>query len=582
MQKSDAPRLEFKGEGASKGIVVGPAYLFRGAYSGEAERAISSEEVASEVERLERALDVARRELGELAKRTEREAGAEAAAVFEAQLLMVDDPELTGRARAMIGEKLYDAEGAIRLAGDEACSLLSQVEDEYLRARVADVRDVVARILSALRGGSRVPVAEPREPAVVLAEELLPSETMLFDRSKVLAFVTERGSSTSHVAILARTLGIPAVVGVVGVLGAVSGGETVALDGGAGLVVVNPGPEELKEWEARREAWARRREELLSRADLVAETTDGHRVELAANIGSPADVGTALEYGAEGVGLFRTEFLFMERESPPEEDEQFEAYRRVAEAMAGRPVIVRTLDVGGDKAIPWLGRMEEANPFLGLRGVRLTLDRPELLLVQLRAILRARVYGDLWVMLPMITTLGEVRAVRQMLQRAAEELRTAGKEHAEAPLGIMIEVPSAALLAERLLEEVDFASVGTNDLTQYTLAVDRTNEKVGPLADALHPAVLRLVAAVAAAGRKREKWVGVCGDLAGDPLAAPILVGLGVKELSMAPPLLPEVKEAIRALSMTRAEEIARRALSCATAEEVRELLVGVLAARFP
>jgi phosphotransferase system enzyme I (PtsI) len=284
-------------------------------------------------------------------------------------------------------------------------------------------------------------------------------------------------------------------------------------------------------------------------------------------------VEVALACGAEGVGLFRTEFLFMDRDSPPSEDEQFEAYRRVAQAFSGRTVIIRTLDVGGDKPIAWLGHLEEANPFLGLRGIRLCLERQEVFLTQLRALLRARVYGDVWVMFPMVADVGEIRAARRLLEKAREELASAGVAHGELPVGIMVEVPSAALLAQHLFEEVDFVSIGTNDLTQYTLAADRTNARVASLADALHPAVLRLIAGVAEAGRRAGKWVGVCGDLAGDPLAAPVLVGLGVSELSMAPSLLPEVKEAVRAVSLADAKELSSRALACRSAGEVRELL---------
>ncbi|MEW6547594.1 MAG: phosphoenolpyruvate--protein phosphotransferase [Bacillota bacterium] len=563
---------EFRGQGASAGIAIGPAYVFHRA-GRVARRTVRPGDVAAEVVRLRSALEAARRQLEAVRDRALREAGAEQAAIFEAQLLMLQDPELAGKAEQAIREEECNAEWAFERAGEEVARVLSSLPDEYLRARAADVRDVVSRVVSVLEGQAGHPLAELPGPVVVVGEELMPSDTAQMDRGRVLGFVMERGSSTAHAAILARTMGIPAVVGAAGVVGAVASGDMVVADGNTGAIVVNPAPEELRQWEARKRAWDDRRKRLESLVALPAVTKDGYRVELAANIGLPGDVEAALACGAEGVGLFRTEFLFMDRDSPPSEDEQFEVYRQVARAMAGRTVIIRTLDVGGDKPIPWLGKLEEANPFLGLRGIRLCLEREEVFLAQLRALLRARVYGEVWVMFPMVADLGEVRAARRLLARAGEDLAARGVAYQELPVGIMVEVPSAALLADFLLEEVDFVSIGTNDLTQYTLAADRTNARVASLADALHPAVLRLIAGVAEAGRRAGKWVGVCGDLAGDPVATPVLVGLGVRELSMAPSLLPEVKEVVRSVSVVEARELARRVLACRSGGEVRELL---------
>jgi len=565
-------RVELRGQGASGGVAIGPAYVFRRAFDA-ARRAVSSEDVGGEIGRLRSALLGARRELEAVKEKALREAGEEQAAIFEAQLLMLDDPELAGKAERVISEEGCNAEWALERAGEEVASVLSSLPDEYLRARAADVRDVVTLVLSVLGGHIGHPLAELPGPVVVVAEELMPSDTAQVDRGKVLGLVVERGSSTSHVAILARSMGIPAVVGAMGVMEAVAPGETVIADGESGMVVVNPKPDEMHEWEERKRKQNDRRKRLRCLAALPAVTRDGYRVELAANIGAPGDVEVAVAWGAEGVGLFRTEFLFMDRDRPPSEDEQFEAYRRVAEAFSGRTVIIRTLDVGGDKPIAWLGHLEEANPFLGVRGIRLCLERQEVFLTQLRALLRARVYGDIWVMFPMVADVGEIRAARGLLGKAREELRLAGVAHRDLPVGIMVEVPSAALLAEHLLAEVDFVSIGTNDLTQYTLAADRTNARVASLGDALHPAVLRLIAGVAEAGRRAERWVGVCGDLAGDPLATPVLVGLGINELSMAPSLLPEVKEAVRAVSVIEARGVSQRALACRSAGEVRELL---------
>lgn len=565
-------RVELRGQGASGGIAIGPAYVFRRTVQA-LRRVVGPEGVAAEIDRLRRAVEVARAQLAALREKALREAGTDQAAIFEAHDLMLQDPELVGRAELVILEGECNAEWALQQAGEKVASSLESVPDEYLRARAADVRDVVSRVVCILEGRFGHPLGELPEPVVVVSEELMPSDTAQMDRDKVLGFVMERGSSTSHAAILARTMGIVAVVGVTGVLEAVSSGDTVVADGNTGVVVVGPSPEELQEWEVKKQGWYERRKRLQALVSLRAVTKDGHRVELAANVGSLGDLESALAWGAEGVGLFRTEFLFMDRGSPPSEDEQFEVYRQAAQTMSGRPVIIRTLDVGGDKPIPWLGRLEEANPFLGLRGIRLCLEREEVFLTQLRALLRARVYGDVWVMFPMVADVGEVHAARRLLEKAREELAAAGVPHGELPVGIMVEVPSAALLARHLLQEVDFVSVGTNDLTQYTLAADRSNARVARLADALHPAVLRLIAEVAEAGWRAGKWVGVCGDLAGDPLAAPLLVGLGVNELSMAPSLLSEVKEAVRSVSVTEAQELARRALACRSAGEVRELL---------
>jgi len=601
-------RRELRGQGASGGVAIGPVFVYRKAAANDsrpsAAHEIAPEDVPREIDRLRSALDIARDQLAGLVRKTREQTGPEGAAVFQAQLLMVDDPEIAGKAEEVIQAERLDAERALAAAGQAARAVLATLDDEYLRVRADDVGDVVSRVAAILRGETLHPLAGMKEPAVVVAEELLPSDTVQVDRDHVLGFITERGSSTSHAAILARTLGIPAVMGVTDITTAVRTGETVVADGDTGLVLASPDKAEVETWRGRREAWEKRRAELLARVYLPAVTTDGHRVEVAANIGSPGDVEAALRFGAEGVGLFRTEFLFMDRETPPGEDEMFDAYSKVARRLAGRPVIIRTIDVGGDKPIAWLGETGEANPFLGRRGVRLALAREEVFLTQLRALVRARAHGDVWVMVPMVSDLEEVRAVRRLLKRAVEEVgdrvgsAAVAKNTAEAagsgadagaasgtvavgvtgrapepPLGIRVEVPSAALMADRLMDEVDFVSVGTNDLTQYTLAVDRTNEKVAALADPLHPAVLRLIAQVAEAGREHGRWVGVCGDLAGDPLAARILVGLGANEFSMAPPLIPEVREAVRMASLREARRMAQRALDCATAGEVRELL---------
>ena len=562
-----------RGTGASAGIAIGPAVLFRRRMPLVA-GGLSADAIARETARLAAAVARARRELAGAAKGLEAAAGRDEAGVFEAQALMLDDPELIGRAERLIQVALCPAERAIEDAGAEVAAQLESLPDEYLRARAADVRDVAARVRAVLEGGVH-PLAEIATPSVIVADELFPSDTAALDRRNTLGFVTEVGGPTAHAAILARALGIPAVVGAPGVTSAVSPGETVIVDGTGGTVVVAPGAAVVAAWEEKRQAAATRRKGLAALRDLPAETVDGHRIELAANVGSLDDVAEAVDRGAEGVGLFRTEFLFLRREAAPDEDEQFEVYRRAATAMQPRPVIVRTLDVGGDEPLPWLGMAHEDNPFLGLRGLRLCLRYPDVFLTQLRALLRAAVHGHIWIMLPMVADAEEVRAAHRILDEARSQLSRRGVPQGPVRVGIMIEIPSAALLADTLLGEVEFASIGTNDLTQYALAVDRTNARVASIADPLHPAVLRLIASVTRAPGRGERWVGVCGELAGDPVAAPLLVGLGVSELSMTPPVLAEVKAAVRSLSFGEATALADRALACRGAAEVRALLAA-------
>jgi phosphoenolpyruvate-protein phosphotransferase len=498
--------------------------------------------------------------------------GQDEAGIFEAQALMLEDPELVGRAERLVRDAQCPAERAIEQAGAEVAAQLESLPDEYLRARAADVRDVAARVRAVLEGAAH-PLADIALPSVIVADELLPSDTAVLDRRKILGFVTETGSQTAHAAILARALGIPAVVGVPGATSQVTDGETVIVDGAEGVVVVAPDTAARAAWEDRRREASERRAARAALRDLPAQTTDGHRIEVAANVGSLDDVTEALRQGAEGVGLFRTEFLFMQRDAAPGEDEQFDVYRAAAEVMAPRPVIVRTLDVGGDKPLPWLDIGREDNPFLGVRGLRLCLKYADVFLTQLRALLRAAAHGQVWIMLPMVADAGEVRAARTLIREAQAQLAARGTTYGSARLGIMIEVPSAAVLADTLFGEVEFFSVGTNDLVQYALAVDRTNPRVAPIADALHPAVLRLIAAVTRAPGRGERWVGVCGELAGDALAAPLLVGLGVSELSMTPSSVPEVKAAVRSIALSEARTLADRALGCGTAAEVRALL---------
>lgn len=438
-----------------------------------------------------------------------------------------------------------------------------------------DVLDVGRRLIRHLTGRQELPVLTV--PAIILARDLTPSDTVGLDRKLLLGLATETGGPTSHTAILARALGIPAVVGCSGLLDQVSDGELVVLDGERGVVLIRPDQESLEEARVRQEVGARKVESERAATGLPAQTMDGHTIELAANIAGPQELPAAIAAGADAVGLFRTEFLFMERATLPDEEEQFQVYRAVAEAMNGKLVIIRTLDAGGDKEVPALGESPEANPFLGCRALRICLARPDIFKPQLKAILRAALHGHLAVMFPMVSNLEEVRQAKARLAEAAVELAVAGVDHApHVPIGIMIETPAAALIAAALAAEVDFFSIGSNDLVQYTLAVDRGNPRVAQLYQPYHPAVLHLIGRVVEAGQKAGRWVGICGELGGDPLATPLLIGLGLHELSMSASRIGEVRLITRSLTLARARAVAAEALNCATASEVEELLRGV------
>jgi len=563
---------ELKGVAASGGIGIGPALRFTRSRQ-ERPEVIAPEAVAEETARLEAAIGRAKEALAETVKRLSPAVAPQERQLFDAQALMLDDRELVDRAKRGIREHRWTAEHAITEAGAASAAQIEALSDEYLRARAADVRDVVTQVRSALEGDAAHPLAHLQRPSVIVADELLPSDTAAVDRSKVLAFVTEVGSATAHAAILARSLSIPAVVGVAGATAAVGDGDTLIVDGTHGVVIADPDAATIEEWRRRHVTEEERKAHLEALRALPAETTDGHWLELAMNIGTLQDIRDGLRYGAEGIGLFRTEFLFLNREGPPTEDEQYEVYAHAGEAMATHTVIIRTLDIGGDKPLPWLSVPPENNPFLGLRGLRLSLRHEDVFLTQLRALLRAAARGKIWIMLPMVADVGEVREARRQLAKAEAQLAARGTASGRAPLGIMIEIPSAAVLGDTLFTEIDFFSVGTNDLLQYTLAADRTNARVADMADALHPGVLRLISMVTRSPRRGEKWVGVCGELAGDPAAAPLLMGLGVNELSMTASLLLDVKRAVRAVSFKDAQALATRALECGTAAEVRALV---------
>jgi len=565
-----SPGRRFTGQGVAPGIAIGPAYLWpRRGQTGGAGAAAGSRR--GEVERLSAAAAVARERTREIVRQAGRTLTRAEVGIFEAQLLMLDDPNLVGRAEEVIRTGRLSAEEALERAGAECAAALRAVPDESWRARTSDVADVVGRVLDALADRPAPSLPSFDHPVLVVAEELLPSDIVALDREKVLGFVTQTGSPTSHASVLARSLGLPAVAGVPSVCDLIREGDVVAADGASGEVVVGPDPVEAEDWRARQAVRREWRDAFRSRAHLPAITTDGHRIRVAANIGTPDEAQTAFTNGADGIGLFRTEVFFMGRASLPGEDEQCGVYGEVIRRLAPRPVVIRTLDARGDKPVSLVSSGGRAVRHAGGRSSQLALGHEDVFLAQLRAVLRAAAgagedgragvrrpgEAEVSVLFPMVANLADVLAAKALLARAAAELDARGVARGEVKVGLMIEVPSAVALIGLLLREVDFVSLGTNDLARLTS---------GPT-DVPVPTVLRLVAAVADAARRAGKPVTVCGELAADPRAIPLLVGLGVGELSVAPLLVPEVKQVVRTVSRREAASLAKRLLTARPAE---------------
>lgn len=564
---------ELRGFPVSPGAAVGPARHLRAAPMAVPEREAGSAD--DERSALDRAIAATVTDIEAQRETVARRAGDAEAAIFDAHLLFLQDDELVGPARAAIGGGSA-AETAWIAAIERLTATWEKLDDEYLRARADDVRSVGQQVLAHLLGA---PLAPPRPdaPGVLLARDLSPAETAGLDPEVVLGIATATGGPTSHTAVLARSLGIPAVVGVGVELLAIGEGTSVAIDGTSGEITVAPSDEVATRMRTAERQRRAEREEARREGAGPALTADGVAVEVSANVGGPGEIAEALANGADGVGLFRTEFLFMGRDRMPDEDEQAAVYAEAAEALEGRPLLLRTLDVGADKPVPFLSQPPEDNPFLGVRGIRLGLAMPAVLDTQLRAILRTAAHHPVRVMFPMVATVQELRDARAALDRARAEVVAAGHAPARGDLevGVMVEIPSAALTAGALAPSADFFSIGTNDLTQYVLAADRGNGRVADLADGLHPAVLRLIHETCAAAEAGGRWVGVCGELAGDAAATPLLLGLGVRELSMPSPAIGLVKRAVRATRLDEVRALAARALTCPDAAAVRSLLAG-------
>jgi phosphotransferase system enzyme I (PtsI) len=535
------------GVAASEGVAVGPVFVHaRGALEPEREN-ISEDAIEAELERFQSAVEDVVRKLSETADRLRESGSEEEAGIFEAHVEMAEDPEFHSEVEERV-KSLESPEVAVLAVGEEFAGMFAEMEDEYMAARADDVRDVASQIAAELMGSKAAGLEMLEEPSVILARNLAPSDTVRIPKGMALGFVIAEGSKTSHVSIMARSFGIPAVVGVGAALEEAFEAEVVALDGGEGYAVADPDPDTVTEFERKRETIAEEQVVLEEFKHVEARTRDGQRIEVAANIGSAEEAESALEWGAEGVGLFRTEFLFMERPESPSEEEQYGAYRNVAEAFGERPVIIRTLDVGGDKNLPGVDQPEEENPFLGWRGIRMCLDVPELFKPQLRAILRAASHGNLRIMFPMVVDTVELCAAKEVIQECRKELENEGTQFGEVEIGVMVETPAAAVRAADLAPEVSFFSIGTNDLVQYTLAADRGNERLRRLQSADHPAVLDLIGCTCEAAREAGIWVGVCGETAGEPDMIPKLIELGVSELSMSAPSIPRAKKVLSEL----------------------------------
>jgi phosphotransferase system enzyme I (PtsI) len=559
----------FKGIGASPGIAIAKAYPLKSETFVPEKRTVDDPE--REVERFREAVKQAQDELELIRRQTEEKLGQEKAEIFEGHLLILEDPELIDTIEGNIRDNAVNAEFALHEASAFFVETLLQLDDETLRGRAADVKDVCGRVMNRLRGTESADLSGISEACIVIASDLTPSDTAQLNLETVYGFATEVGSRTSHSAIMARSLGIPAVVGAGEALREIRPGAWVVLDAEEGVVVADPSPEELEEYRKKKSRYDARKAELAQWVNRPSVTQDGHRVELAANIGQLEDVQKALDNGAEGIGLFRTEFLYMGRDRLPTEDEQFNSYKYVLEKMNGKPVVIRTLDIGGDKELSYMELPKESNPFLGQRALRLCLTRPELLRTQLRALLRASRYGNLKIMFPMIAVLDELLAAKRMLEEEKAKLIEEGAELAETiEVGMMIEVPAAAIAADQFAKEVDFFSIGTNDLIQYTMAADRMNESVSYLYQPCHPSILRLIRMVIDAARREGKWVGMCGEMAGDETAIPLLLGLGLHEFSMSPGSILPAREQIGKLSYGEWTALADRALQFASQDDVQ------------
>lgn len=557
---------------ASTGIVIGKALLLDN--SDLHIQSVLVEDTGAEMSRFREALEKAKEDLLDISERVEQELGTEHADIFRAHLMVLEDPELVDTVQAKIEQEKVNAEHAMHEVAQSFIRLFEQMDNEYMRERASDIRDVTKRVLSHLMGVELSVPSQLQDEVIIVAKDLTPSDTAQLDRRFVKGFVTDIGGRTSHSAIMARSMGIPAVVGTRDMTREAQAGVTLIVDGHEGIVIIDPSEEEIAAYQEQQILYDKQKEEWAQLVGIKTMSRDGHHVELAANIGSPQDLADVLANGAEGVGLFRTEFLYMGREELPTEEEQFQAYKQVLEQMDGKPVVIRTLDIGGDKHLPYLDLPEEMNPFLGFRAIRLCLDNQDLFRTQLRALLRASVHGNLKIMFPMIATLEEFRQAKAILEEEKQSMQDKGFVFTQPfEVGIMVEIPAAAMMADIFANEVDFFSIGTNDLIQYTLAADRMNERVAYLYQPYHPAVLRLIRQVIEAAHAKGKWVGMCGEMAGDLVAIPILLGMGLDEFSMSASSILPARQLISSMSRDEKAKDTEQILSMSTSQQVEDFV---------
>ena len=564
---------------ASPGIVFGKALVLKEEKIVLDFQKISEDQIDAEVARFYAGREAAVEQLNSIHQRALKSLGEEKAAIFEGHLMILEDEELEEEILDYLRSQKVNASVAASKIIDQQVEMLSEIDDEYLKERAGDIRDIGNRLIKNILGMHIVDLGDIAEESILVAYDLTPSETAQLNLEKVLGFITDIGGRTSHTSIMARSLELPAIVGTNDVTARVNTGDYLILDAVNNRVYVNPTQAEIDELKTLEAKLAEEKAELAKLKDLPAVTLDGHKVDVVANIGTIRDCEGAHRNGAEGVGLYRTEFLFMDRDQLPSEEEQFIAYKEVVEAMEGRLVVLRTMDIGGDKELPYLNLPKEMNPFLGWRAVRIALDRREILHAQLRAVLRASAFGKLAVMFPMIISVEEIRELKSVLETLKAELRAEGKAFDEnIQVGVMVETPSAAVNAKFLAKEVDFFSIGTNDLTQYTLAVDRGNELISHLYNPMSPSVLGLIKQVIDASHAEGKWTGMCGELAGDERATLLLLGMGLDEFSMSAISVPHIKKLVRHVSYQEAKALADEALQKPTAAEIEQLIQAFLA----
>jgi phosphoenolpyruvate-protein phosphotransferase (PTS system enzyme I) len=555
------------GIGVSQGIAIGKAYIKTSRLSLE-KRIV--ENIEEELVRLYFNIERSKQQLEEIKETTENKIGASEAQIFEAHIMILEDPELVDKAVAKIKNGKVCASWAVKETVDELAQLFKEIDDEYIKERVLDLQDVSLRLIDNILGRKGFDYSKIAEPVIIVATELTPSDMSCMATDKILGVITETGGITSHTVIMSRVMGLPAIVGAGGLLKVVNDGDVIILNGSTGEFFINPEAALKEKYEKERSLQLENQRSLEKYKGMKTLTKDGFEINIGCNIGAPKDLEAVLKNDGEGIGLFRSEFLYMDRATMPTEEEQFYAYRAAAEAMKGKAVIIRTLDIGGDKQLPYMDFPHEENPFLGYRAIRYCLEEREIFRMQLRAMLRASAYGNVKIMLPMISNIDEIREARQELHKSMQELDSRQLDYNKnIELGIMIETPAAAIISDKLAAEIDFFSIGTNDLTQYTLAVDRMNSKISKLYTPYHPAVLRLIKLVADNAKKSGIWVGMCGEAAQDELLVPIFVGMGLDELSVSPPQVLKIRKLINSLKRQDIDKHVESILNLPNAEAV-------------